>query len=73
MSVYPTLRYDDAKAAIRFLVDTLGITEKSVMGSDDGTIGHAELGWDSGVVTLGQRTRGRDVRHRTLRDLSRPR
>jgi uncharacterized glyoxalase superfamily protein PhnB len=55
MSIYPTRRYNDAKAAIRFLVDTLGFTEKSVMENDDGTIGHAELGWDGGVVMLGQK------------------
>jgi uncharacterized glyoxalase superfamily protein PhnB len=56
MSIYPTLRYRDAKAAIRFLVDALGFTEKSVMENDDGVISHAELSWpDGGVIMLGQR------------------
>ncbi|GAA0903436.1 VOC family protein [Virgisporangium ochraceum] len=56
MSIYPTLRYDDAKAAIRFLVDAFGFTEKSVMENDDGTIAHAELAWPGGgLVMLGQR------------------
>lgn len=56
MSIYPTLRYNDAKAAIRFLVDAFGFTEKSVMENDDGTIAHAELSWPGGgLVMLGQR------------------
>lgn len=56
MSIYPTLRYDDAKAAIRFLVDAFGFTEKSVMENDDGTIAHAELAWPGGgLVMVGQR------------------
>jgi uncharacterized glyoxalase superfamily protein PhnB len=56
MSIYPTFRYHDARAAIRFLVDVLGFTEKSVMSTEDGRISHAELGWDGGVIMLGQRT-----------------
>jgi uncharacterized glyoxalase superfamily protein PhnB len=55
MSIYPTLRYDDAKAAITFLVDALGFTEKTRMDNEDGTIAHAELTLDGGVVMLGQR------------------
>lgn len=38
MSIYPTLRYTDAKAAIRFLVDAFGFTEKSVTENPDGTV-----------------------------------
>lgn len=55
MSIYPTLKYRDARAAIRFLVDVLGFTEKSVMSTEDGGVGHAELGWDGGVIMLGQK------------------
>jgi uncharacterized glyoxalase superfamily protein PhnB len=56
MSIYPTFRYRDAKAAIRFLVDAFGFTEKSVMENPDGTIGHAELGWPGGgLIMLGQK------------------
>ena len=62
MSIIPTLRYDDPKAAIDFLVTALGFTEKNVMTADDGTIGHAELAWgpadDEGVIMLGTRTGG---------------
>jgi uncharacterized glyoxalase superfamily protein PhnB len=56
MSVYPTIRYRDARAAIHFLVDALGFTEKSVMSTEDGRISHAELGWDGGVIMLGQKS-----------------
>lgn len=60
MSIIPTLRYDDPRAAIDFLVTALGFTEKNVMTADDGTIGHAELAWgsaeDEGVIMLGTRT-----------------
>jgi uncharacterized glyoxalase superfamily protein PhnB len=56
MSVYPTMRYHDARAAVRFLVDTLGFAEKSVDTGDDGLIGHAELAWpEGGLIMLGQR------------------
>jgi uncharacterized glyoxalase superfamily protein PhnB len=56
MSVYPTLRYNDAKAAIKFLVDAFGFTEKAVMENEDGTVGHAELAWPGGgLIMLGQR------------------
>ena len=73
MSIYPTFRYGDAKAAIRFLVDAFGFTEKSVMENPDGTIAHAELAWpDGGLVMLGQRREagpfdnGRTVTYRAL-------
>jgi uncharacterized glyoxalase superfamily protein PhnB len=56
MSIYPTLRYNDAKAAIRFLVDAFGLTEKSVMENPDGTVAHAELEWPGGgLIMIGQR------------------
>lgn len=60
MSIHPTLRYADPRAAIDFLVAALGFTELNVHADDEGTIGHAELGWgpadDRGVVMLGART-----------------
>jgi uncharacterized glyoxalase superfamily protein PhnB len=56
MSIYPTLRYEDAKAAIRFLVDAFGFTEKAVMENPDGSIAHAELEWPGGgLIMLGQK------------------
>ncbi|MHA6625583.1 VOC family protein [Pseudonocardia sichuanensis] len=55
MSIYPTLRYDDAHAAIAFLTGTLGFTEQHLSTADDGSVGHAELSFGDGVVMIGTR------------------
>lgn len=48
-TVWPTLRYRDARAAIRFLVDAFGFEEvASYPGSDDSQVAHAELRWPAG-------------------------
>jgi uncharacterized glyoxalase superfamily protein PhnB len=52
-TVFPTLSYDDAKAAIDFLVDALGAERHAVYAGDDGTVHHAELRWGNGLVMLG--------------------
>lgn len=54
MSIYPTLRYDDATAAIAFLTSALGLIEQSVH-SDSGVVAHAELSHGDGVVMIGSR------------------
>ncbi len=55
-TVWPALRYDDAPAAVRFLVDVLGFTETLVVPGPEGSIAHAELRWPEGgaveTVTL---------------------
>jgi uncharacterized glyoxalase superfamily protein PhnB len=52
-NVWPALRYDDAPAAIRFLVDVLGFTETLVVPDGD-LVAHAELRWpEGGAVMLG--------------------
>jgi uncharacterized glyoxalase superfamily protein PhnB len=55
MSIYVTLRYDDARAAIAYLTGTLGFVEQNVHTADDGSVGHAELSFGDGVVMLGTR------------------
>lgn len=56
-NIWPTLRYDDARAAIRFLVDVLGFTERAVYGEGD-RVDHAELRWPAGGgVMLGSASR----------------
>jgi uncharacterized glyoxalase superfamily protein PhnB len=60
MSVYPTLRYRDPKAAIAFLIEAFGFVEKSVMLTDDGRVSHAELAWPDpggpgGLIMIGTR------------------
>lgn len=52
-NVWPALRYEDAPAAVRFLVDVLGFTEALVVPEGD-LIAHAELRWpEGGAVMLG--------------------
>ena len=47
--VWPTLKYRDAPAAIRFLVEAFGFEDKAVYpGETDGTVRHAELRWPGG-------------------------
>ncbi|MCZ4276039.1 VOC family protein [Rhodococcoides yunnanense] len=51
--IWPCFLYDDARAAIRFLVDVLGFTEAVVYGDGD-RVDHAELRWpEGGGVMLG--------------------
>jgi uncharacterized glyoxalase superfamily protein PhnB len=56
--IIPTLRYDDAKAAIDFLETAFGFERKAVMETDDGKIGHAELTHGRGMVMVGSRGLG---------------
>jgi uncharacterized glyoxalase superfamily protein PhnB len=51
--IIPTLRYNDAKAAIDFLERAFGFHRKAVHENEDGTIGHAELTHGRGMLMLG--------------------
>ncbi|MEJ3654745.1 VOC family protein [Actinomycetes bacterium KLBMP 9759] len=55
MTIHPTLRYDNADAAMRFLTSVLGLTETHVSRDDGGRITHAELSHESDVVMIGTR------------------
>ncbi|MEU6556821.1 VOC family protein [Streptomyces sp. NPDC046915] len=57
-SVYPTLLYADAKAAVKQLTEAFGFTELSLYEGEDGTVLHAELVQGNGGVMLG--SKGRD-------------
>jgi uncharacterized glyoxalase superfamily protein PhnB len=46
--VWPSLRYADARAAIRFLVEAFGFKETAVYDDDEGGVAHAELRWPGG-------------------------
>jgi uncharacterized glyoxalase superfamily protein PhnB len=49
----PNLAYEDARKAIRFLVDTLGFTVTAQYDGPGGSIAHAELDWpDGGGIML---------------------
>ncbi|MEU7736649.1 hypothetical protein AB0B51_26690, partial [Streptomyces griseus] len=56
-TIYPTILYDDAKAAIRTLTQGLGFTEEAVHEGEDGSVLHAELSLGNGRVMLGSRGR----------------
>ncbi|WP_210593208.1 VOC family protein [Streptomyces sp. GESEQ-35] len=57
-SIYPTLLYADAKAAIRQLTETFGFSELSVYEGEDGAVMHAELAQGNGAIMLGSKGRG---------------
>ncbi|MCX5556653.1 VOC family protein [Streptomyces sp. NBC_00038] len=57
-SIYPTLLYADAKAAIRQLTEAFGFTELSVYEGEDGAVMHAELTQGNGAVMLGSKGTG---------------
>ncbi|MFI6462324.1 VOC family protein [Streptomyces sp. NPDC050528] len=57
-SIYPSLLYTDAKAAIRQLTEAFGFTELAVYEGEDGSVMHAELVQGNGAVMLGSKGRG---------------
>ncbi|MFD4229081.1 MULTISPECIES: VOC family protein [unclassified Streptomyces] len=56
-TIYPTILYDDAKAAIKTLTEGLGFTEEAVYEGKNGTVLHAELSCGNGRVMLGSKGR----------------
>jgi uncharacterized glyoxalase superfamily protein PhnB len=51
-AIIPSLRYDDARAAIDWLVDAFGFQRRAVY-EHDGEIMHAELTYDDGMLMMG--------------------
>jgi uncharacterized glyoxalase superfamily protein PhnB len=62
MTIYPSLRYHDARAGIDFLVAAFGFAENEIHAGDDGIIHHAELSGFGGIVMLGTEPAGGDPR-----------
>lgn len=52
-TLYPFLRYRDARAAVRWLCDAFGFEEQGVFPGPHDTVAHAELRLGNGVVMLG--------------------
>jgi uncharacterized glyoxalase superfamily protein PhnB len=52
-TVFPSLAFDDARAAIDFLVVAFDADRHAVHAGDDGTVRHAELRFGNGLVMLG--------------------
>ncbi|WP_069172239.1 VOC family protein [Streptomyces griseus] len=54
-TIYPTILYEDARAAIRTLTQGLGFTEEAVYEGGDGKVLHAELSCGNGRVMIGSK------------------
>ncbi|KQX84703.1 VOC family protein [Streptomyces clavifer] len=54
-TIFPTVLYDDARAAISMLTSALGFTEEAVYEGEDGSVLHAELSCGNGRVMLGSK------------------
>ncbi len=52
-TVFPTLNYDDAPAALDFIVEAFGAERHAVYFGDDGGIQHAEVRFGNGIVMIG--------------------
>ena len=52
-TVIPTMRYNDAAAAIAWLCEAFGFEKHLVVPGEDGTIAHAQLVFGNGMVMLG--------------------
>lgn len=52
-TVMPALRYRNAPAMIEWLVKVFGFERHAVYANDDGTIAHAELALNGGMIMLG--------------------
>jgi len=66
--LFPFLRYRDAPAAIDWLVKAFGFREQMVVPNENGTIAHAELRFESGVMMLAS-ARDDELRIKSPRDL----
>jgi uncharacterized glyoxalase superfamily protein PhnB len=58
--VIPTLRYEDAVAAIDWLERAFGFERHMVVDGGDGAIAHAQLRVGSGMIMLGSAREGDD-------------
>jgi uncharacterized glyoxalase superfamily protein PhnB len=52
-TLYPSLRYRDARAAIDFLTTAFGFERHVVYENEDGTVAHAELSYGPSLLMMG--------------------
>ncbi|MEW2384908.1 VOC family protein [Micromonospora sp. NPDC047707] len=52
-SIYPTFRYPDGRGAIEWLCRAFGFRVHEVHETPDGSVTHAELIFDDGIVMVG--------------------
>jgi uncharacterized glyoxalase superfamily protein PhnB len=55
-TVFPTLKYDNAQAALEFLTKAFGAGRHAVYAGEDGKVNHAELRFGNGLVMFGSAT-----------------
>jgi uncharacterized glyoxalase superfamily protein PhnB len=60
MTIYPSLRYRDVRAAIDWLGEAYGFEPKEVHADAEGVVRHAELSGFGGIVMLGTEPDGGD-------------
>ena len=53
-TIFPTLRYRDADAALAWLTQAFGFTEHAVHRNDAGVIEHGELTFGTSMIMFGQ-------------------
>jgi len=53
MKLYPSLRYNDAKAAHQWLQDAFGFEPVALYEDDHGGVAHAEMRWGSDLIMFG--------------------
>lgn len=58
VTVIPTMRYNDAAAAIEWLCTAFGFEKHFVVPGEDGTVVHAQLVFGNGMVMLGSAREG---------------
>jgi uncharacterized glyoxalase superfamily protein PhnB len=59
-SVYPVLKYDDARAAMDFLERAFGFERHAAYDGEHGGVAHAELRFGDDCVMLGSTSEGED-------------
>jgi uncharacterized glyoxalase superfamily protein PhnB len=53
-TIFPSLRYRDARAAVDWLEQAFGCERVQVYGDDDGVVHHAELRFGESMIMFGQ-------------------
>ena len=51
--IFPTFRYRNSDAIIKWLTETVGFRTLACYRADDGTVAHAELAYGSSVIMIG--------------------
>jgi uncharacterized glyoxalase superfamily protein PhnB len=65
--IYPSLTYDDARAAIDWLCRAFGFARRFVVPGPDGRVEHSELSFGTGVVMISSpKPEGRRISPRSL-------